>query len=516
MSRMLVDNASTAEHAAKALGLRLGAPLAAPVGERPLSLAWRARAAEGAPIDAPTRALFVAKPSAPADQRRRYVEAADRIAKAGELPRAVIRVHAVSRESEAFVTDLWTLGCARDVGALGWSAARRIDFVRQVAEALEALHRAGIVHGCLCDENILLDDELRPVVTEAGAVSVHDFTQHAGNAAAYGAFAAPESLEGGDVGVPGDVFALGRLLQHVLRSDQVPQAEPIVRRCLAPAPADRYESARAVAEAIAGAVADLGVEVVSKPALHAAGSGPAGSVAVLPAVPSSREGPDTSWMTPVGGGFVIVAVVIATLGFGGNGALPTMLSIVLVAGVAMCVFALRPTQQAPPVLRAGFALTAAAAVAAIDPLAYAYRSAAERALRGSAGARRAAIAEIVRLGRDFQNMALAGVDLRGLDLRGADLRGADLSQADLTGADLVGAKLGGAWLTGTKLAGADLRQTDLERARFESARCDARTLVPVPLRCAEGVLTAAPRALTVAPAATVVAPPSLESDASAR
>src|SRR5258708_5223925 len=179
---MAEDQRNIAESAARALSLRLGAPVGTPVGERPLALAWRARRADPAGGDDPTRALVLARPEAPEPERRRYVAAAERVAQAGDLPRGVLRVHAVAGANEAFVADLWTTGSAKDLGALGWAASRRVDFVRQVAEALAALHAAGIVHACLCEENVLLDDDLRPVLAEAGAVSVHALTERGGDA----------------------------------------------------------------------------------------------------------------------------------------------------------------------------------------------------------------------------------------------------------------------------------------------------------------------------------------------
>jgi hypothetical protein len=444
------------------------------------------------------------------------MSAADRVLSLGEPPVGVLRVHAVSLDAGAFVTDLWTLGSAKDLGALGWPVARRVDFVRRVAEALEALHRAGIVHGCLCEENVLLDDDLAPVLAEAGAVSVHALSERGGDSASYVAFAAPEILDGtgGDGDARSDVFSIGRLLQHVLRADTVPQAVDVIRRCVAPAPAGRYATAAEAAKAIEGLIAAIGVEM--KPAAppprtasetKAAPESAAATFSGAPPAASLAPMAMPSWLGPLGGGMVVLSVVAASFGVGSTTSMQTALEVVLVAGVAMAATTLRPAPRTPLSLRVTFALAAAALVAVGDPLAYAYRSAAERAVRASPAARRAAVEQIIRLGRDFQNMSLAGVDLSGTDLRGADLRGADLSRSDLSHADLAGAMLAGASLAEAKLAAADLRQTDLERAHFESAACDPHTMLPPPLHCDSGLLSDAPE---LRPAAAPAKPPPQE------
>jgi hypothetical protein len=488
----MIDKDSIAQAAAGALSLRLGEPLP----DRPLAWAWRASPAQEPPPEGASDAvLYVARDDALKGERQRFLDAGERILRLPELPEGVLRVRAVAPAQYAYAADVWTMGTAKDLPALGWPARRRLDFVRRVAAALERLHQAGIVHGCLCEENVLLDDDFRPVLAEAGAVSVHDLSERGGDAASYAAFAAPEVLEGAEPDTRSDVYALGRLLQHVLRSDDLPQVAELVRRCLAPAQAGRYATAAAVGVAIDALIAALPPEPTAAPAVArpAPDTKPKEEAGAGFSAEKGEPGPPATWPAPVGLVVAAASIGAAVLGAGSSDTVRSVLSGGLLAGAALASFALRPQPRTSLPLRVGFAVAVAALVAAADPLSFAYRSAAERAIKGSPDSRRAAIEQIVRLGRDFQGMSLAGADLSGADLRGADLRLTDLSRADLSGADLFGALLQGASLAGTQLAGADLRQADLgHAAHFDSALCSAKTQLSDPFRCAGGVLTEGP------------------------
>src|SRR5208283_3401415 len=117
---------------------------------------------------------------------------------------------------------------------------------------------------------------------------------------------------------------------------------------------------------------------------------------------------------------------------GASSALRGGLTVAVFAGAAMASWGLRLGAPTSVALRIGFGLACGALALAVDPLDLGYRIAATRALHGSPTSRSEAIAQIVRLGRDFRELSLAGLDLSGLDLRGADLRDVDLTGADLS------------------------------------------------------------------------------------
>jgi len=89
-------------------------------------------------------------------------------------------------------------------------------------------------------------------------------------------------------------------------------------------------------------------------------------------------------------------------------------------------------------------------------------------------------------GVQWQQGALAKINLKGANLSGADLSGADLfkanftranlSEADLSGADLFQAKLGNADLTWAVLSRAELGKADLSVANLDEANLSKANL----------------------------------------
>jgi hypothetical protein len=465
--------------AAQALAVQVVGPLS----EGPLLRAWRARTADQHGV-----ALLVFRAEIADAERERFVAAAERIRNLPQPLPGVLRVLAVAPSKEAVLTELWTIGSSKELAGLAWSARRRLDFVRRVALALDSVHRAGIVHGCLCEENVLLGDTLEPIVAEAGSISVAAL---AGPwAGSYVAFAAPEVLEGATPDVRSDVFSIGRLLQHVLRGDDVPAIGEVVAKCLAPAPFGRYASASALAAAIGAAASELPmVEAAVQPA--AAPRPPPSPAAHADRAPPFFEKEKAtpivppSWLAPIGVAVLLAAVTLAFVVGGASSPLRGGLAVALFAGAAMVSWGLRLGPPTSVALRTGFALACGALALVIDPLDFGYRIAAAHAMHGDPASRREAIAQVVRLGRDFRGLSLASVDLSGLDLRGADLRGVDLSGADLSHANLWGAMLEGAAFGGANVSDADFQGTDPGVARdFDLAQCNAGTRLPNPWHCA--------------------------------
>ena len=151
--------------------------------------------------------------------------------------------------------------------------------------------------------------------------------------------------------------------------------------------------------------------------------------------------------------------------------------VALLAGGALLTTLLRPAAGTSlargTLIQLVLAGGCAAVLGVLDPLAVTYGIAAQRELHGDEVSRRAALSEIVRLGRDFRGLSLANLDLSSLDLSGADLRGVDLSGANLTHAKLFAAEVQGARFDGARLAGADLGQVALGLASLGTAACDA-------------------------------------------
>ena len=93
-----------------------------------------------------------------------------------------------------------------------FTVAESARMVAQLAEAVDAAHRQGIIHRDLCPENILVDDEGQVAITDFG-LAMHELQrhEHAGEWAGTLAYMSPEQLRGESEHLDGraDVWALG-------------------------------------------------------------------------------------------------------------------------------------------------------------------------------------------------------------------------------------------------------------------------------------------------------------------
>ncbi len=150
---------------------------------------------------------------------------------------------------------------------------RALEITRQVAHALNAAHRHGIVHRDIKPKNIMLLDD--------GAIKVMDFgiawmkgvphVTQVGSFVGSPHYTTPEQIQGQQADIRSDIYSLGATLYRMLagvapfeadtpwgvlqlhlmatpapirqrRADVPPAVESIVQRCLAKQPDERYQT----------------------------------------------------------------------------------------------------------------------------------------------------------------------------------------------------------------------------------------------------------------------------------
>src|SRR3954447_24562747 len=163
-----------------------------------------------------------------ADIRARFLREA-RAAASIEHPN-VIPVHAAGeRDGVAYLVmrfvegdDLRTL-VRRDGPP---SASHAADVIGDIGEALDAIHRAGLVHRDVKPANVLVDRRGHVYLSDFGLAK--QVLSHAGSTATASGqwvgtldYIAPEQIRGGAVDARADVYALGGLL-HFLLTGHVP------------------------------------------------------------------------------------------------------------------------------------------------------------------------------------------------------------------------------------------------------------------------------------------------------
>jgi serine/threonine protein kinase len=183
-------------------------------------------------------------------------------------------------------------------GALSPDAATAL--IGQVADGLDAVHAAGLVHRDVKPHNVIVGNDAAAHLTDFGlakAMAATTGLTATGQVIGTVDYMAPEQIEGRRVDARTDVYALGGVLFHAI-TGRVPFAEressakmwahvhepppstggshaspldPVIRRAMAKDPIDRYPSAGDLGRA---AIAATRGEAVTEPE-HVVGSGDA-------------------------------------------------------------------------------------------------------------------------------------------------------------------------------------------------------------------------------------------------
>ncbi len=468
----------------------MGVRLFKKFSQRPLMSVWQGEDKEGQRV-----LLTVVDACGTPAERARILGAAHSL-EAVASARGIQHIREIVDGSDAFVVDFLGAGSAADLLVLRWPLVRKLDFVCQVCEALVALHDAGIVHGCLCPDNILLDDDLHPVLGEAGMVSIADSLDgDAENFFGYGAFASPEAKRG-TPDKQSDIFSIGRLIAFVVL-DRVPEDEAslaeVVAKCPEVAPIVRRSASAGQPYASVGellaelqrckqTLVPIEAQAVKRaPEPKPVPSAPEKPAAARARAPFAPEAPEAKAAAPWWVALASGAAILLFIGLGQT-LLAGSTAVHVVLAVAVAVAAVGLTAAIPLTTGPRVALTLCALIVAFvaDPAGRLSRfDAADTGTRGDA-----ARAFVQKGGKDLRKKRLPRADFSGLNLSDAQLDGADLTAANFTGASLKNAQVNGTSLMVANLSGADLSNVALETAyASETAHCDATTVLPTGWYC---------------------------------
>src|SRR4051812_8191093 len=166
---------------------------------------------------------------------------------------------------------------------------RAVELLAQVADALGYAHRQGVIHRDVKPANVLIGRDGDALLADFGIAKIYEDTLQLtsdGNMVGTPAYMAPEQLQGKRVDARTDIYALGVVLYQTLtgecpfvaetplavammhihnplrpprqiRSDIPESIERIVLRALAKNPADRFQTAEELAEALRAALVAL-------------------------------------------------------------------------------------------------------------------------------------------------------------------------------------------------------------------------------------------------------------------
>ncbi|MGK5740850.1 serine/threonine-protein kinase [Micromonospora sp. URMC 103] len=217
--------------------------------------------------------------------------------------------------------------------------AETMSIVAQVAQALHAAHRRGIVHRDVKPSNLLVQEDGTVVLVDFGVARSTNVTSITSTNAVPGTalYMAPEQAAGRPVSGATDIYALGAVAYCCLTGTppftgenplqvavkhlddeppelphEIPEAvRALVARALAKDPADRFSSGAAMADAARAAVSDGAAPTALVPSTPLRDAGPDTQADLaVDAVAAARRGAPRGRRALLGaGGAVLVAIV---------------------------------------------------------------------------------------------------------------------------------------------------------------------------------------------------------------
>jgi eukaryotic-like serine/threonine-protein kinase len=136
----------------------------------------------------------------------------------------------------------------RDAIETDASAARRIELVLRICDAVAFAHAHGVVHGDLKPDNVMLGPFGEVLVIDWGVAAILGRPETSGVVAGTPGYMAPEQADGARrVDARADVYALGTILDALMARPLPRPLGAIAARARAERPDDRYKTVEALA-----------------------------------------------------------------------------------------------------------------------------------------------------------------------------------------------------------------------------------------------------------------------------
>lgn len=187
--------------------------------DEPLTRGERITSFRGHRSDGVNVTMHALASDAKAREVQNFLDGARQLASASRVrPLAgVVEVIAVVPNERLYISLGGVAGTMSDIPILGWGVEDTLTFFRHLCRAVQRVHKAGLIHGCLQPGNVLLDDDLKPRLADVGCLVIDDsYDGPSDMKHDYSAFAAREVRLGERAGPRSDIFSLGRLLKFAL------------------------------------------------------------------------------------------------------------------------------------------------------------------------------------------------------------------------------------------------------------------------------------------------------------
>lgn len=150
---------------------------------------------------------------------RRSIKAMQDLNSDKHAPASIVRIHNAADDTLAFSMDYLPGGNLENIASRGWTLEKKMDVFAEVCRSVAFAHAKSIIHRDVKPANVVLSEQLQPVLTDFDISDVKYLTHLsvANGGIGTAMFAAPEQLEDAKNATErSDIYSLGRLLYYLL------------------------------------------------------------------------------------------------------------------------------------------------------------------------------------------------------------------------------------------------------------------------------------------------------------